>query len=305
MDALIAATAERIFADHVDKALLDSAEHAFPDALWNVVREAGLHLVGSPQSGTALADLFGLLKIAGAHAVPLPLAEMLLGNAVLDDDLGEGFTTIAQQGVAPWGRAAQRVLTVDGALGTDFEVTGQGANLAGEARDGVRLRAAEDADVPPDFAEMLALSRAALMAGALSRVLSLAVGYATEREQFGRPIARFQAVQHQLAVLAGEVAAAGRAADAAVEALGSPGFVNQAAAAKARVGEAAGIAAEIAHQVFGAMGFTHEHVLHHFTRRLWAWRDEYGRESRWQERLGRRIAEGGAERLWDFIVHGG
>jgi acyl-CoA dehydrogenase len=143
------------------------------------------------------------------------------------------------------------------------------------------------------------------MAGALDRVLSLAVDYATERQQFGRPIARFQAIQHQLAVLAGEAAAAGRAADAAAETLGRPDFPIQVAAAKARAGEAAGIAAEIAHQVFGAMGFTHEHILHHFTRRLWAWRDEYGRESLWQEQLGARIADGGPERLWDFIVRGG
>ena len=48
-----------------------------------------------------------------------------------------------------------------------------------------------------------------------------------------------------------------------------------------RVGEAAGDGAAIAHQVHGAMGFTYEHSLHHFTRRLWAWREEFGNESFW------------------------
>jgi alkylation response protein AidB-like acyl-CoA dehydrogenase len=72
--------------------------------------------------------------------------------------------------------------------------------------------------------------------------------------------------------------------------------------AKARVGEAAGVASEIAHQVHGAMGFTHEHQLHHFTRRLLAWRDEFGRENYWQQRIGRQIASGGADALWDFVV---
>ena len=82
------------------------------------------------------------------------------------------------------------------------------------------------------------------------------------------------------------------------------GFVNQVAAAKARVGEAAGVVAEIAHQIHGAFGFTYEHSLHHFTRRLWAWRDECGRESEWHERLGRSVAYGGADNVWDFITRG-
>ena len=78
----------------------------------------------------------------------------------------------------------------------------------------------------------------------------------------------------------------------------------QAAAAKARVGEAAGCAVEIAHQVHGAMGFTHEHSLHQFTRRLMAWRDEHGRESQWQQRLGENIVAKGADNVWDFVVRG-
>jgi len=74
------------------------------------------------------------------------------------------------------------------------------------------------------------------------------------------------------------------------------------AAAKARVGEAAGIVAEQAHQVHGAMGYTHEHQLHHFSRRLWAWRDEFGNETYWQQRLGTHLAGLGAERVWDFLA---
>ena len=54
----------------------------------------------------------------------------------------------------------------------------------------------------------------------------------------------------------------------------------------------------------GAFGFTHEHSLHHYTRRLLAWRDEYGREREWQEQLGRRAAARGADQLWDFITRG-
>lgn len=186
-------------------------------------------------------------------------------------------------------------------MSVDFDVA-EDANLAGEARDRIRLRNARRVDVPGQLVERMALSRAALMAGALEGILSMAIDYATEREQFGRPIAKFQAVQHNLAVLAGEVAAARCACDGAIMSATSPNFGVAVGAAKARVGEAAGVAAEIAHQVHGAMGFTHEHSLHHFTRRLWAWRDEYGREARWQVQLGRRVASGGADSVWEFLV---
>ena len=50
------------------------------------------------------------------------------------------------------------------------------------------------------------------------------------------------------------------------------------------------------------MGFTHEHQLHHYTRRLWAWRDEYGNETYWQQRLGNHLAGIGADAVWDFIA---
>ncbi len=299
MDGLIADTAARIFVDHVDKDVLDAAESGeFPRALWNVVRETGLHLVGSPGSGTDGRDVYGLLGLAGRHAVPLPLAEALLANSVLDDC---GFTTVAVDGVAPWARVADRVLTVEGEISSDFSVI-EAANLAGESRDRIQLHDTHRVDLPAQFYERMALSRVALMAGALEGILAMTIDYATEREQFGRPIAKFQAVQHSLAIMAGEVAAARCACDGAVMAAASPDFAVAVEAAKARVGEAAGAAAETAHQVHGAMGFTHEHNLHHFTRRLWAWRDEYGRETHWQEKLGRRIADRGADSVWEFLV---
>ena len=123
--------------------------------------------------------------------------------------------------------------------------------------------------------------------------------------QFGRPIGRFQAIQQNLAVLAGQAAAATAAAEAAIEVavrdLGSP----LVAAAKIRTGEAAGIGASIAHQVHGAIGFTQEHRLHYSTRRLWSWRDEFGNEAYWARRLGGVVAAAGADRLWHGITAAG
>jgi alkylation response protein AidB-like acyl-CoA dehydrogenase len=90
------------------------------------------------------------------------------------------------------------------------------------------------------------------------------------------------------------VAAARAAADAAAE---DP-EIWKIAAAKVRCGEAAGRGAEIAHQVHGAIGFTDEHVLHHFTLRLWSWRDEFGTEEEWASVLGGLLREN----LWETLT---
>ncbi|MGB0407600.1 MAG: acyl-CoA dehydrogenase, partial [Pseudomonadales bacterium] len=58
----------------------------------------------------------------------------------------------------------------------------------------------------------------------------------------------------------------------------------------------------IAHQVHGAMGFTHEHQLHHRTRRLWCWRDQHGHEAYWQAVLGRALCAAGADALWPELT---
>jgi acyl-CoA dehydrogenase len=133
------------------------------------------------------------------------------------------------------------------------------------------------------------------------------VTYANERVAFERPIAKFQAVQHNLARLAGEVAVAIAAAGSAADAIAGAEVFDEAvfleaASAKIRVGEAAGEGAGIAHQVLGAIGFTQEHTLHRFTRRLWAWRDDFGNESFWAARLGTLVAAKGPDGLWPMLA---
>jgi acyl-CoA dehydrogenase len=165
------------------------------------------------------------------------------------------------------------------------------------------------AGVAPMAADALhalgAVMRSAQIAGALQCVLETTVQYARERVQFGRPIGRFQAVQQNLAVLAGQTAAATAAAEAAIEAAARDLDSPLVAAAKIRAGEAAGIGAAIAHQMHGAIGFTQEHRLHYFTRRLWSWRDEFGNEAAWARRLGGSVAAAGADRLWRGITAAG
>jgi len=242
---------------------------------------------------------------------PLSIAPVVAGDRLRIES--ERVSGAARR--VPWGRDAGHVV-VFGEAGTvalvrtgDADID-RGANVAGEPRDDLSfdgIPAVAAGTVPGLDRDRLhergALVRSVQMAGAMDRVLVMSVQYGGERKQFGRPLAKFQAIQQQLAVLAGHAAAAGTAADAAVSAAEGDADASLAiAAAKARTSEAAGIVAGIAHQVHGAMGFTYEHALHHFTRRLWSWRDEFGNEALWNRTLGMRVAAAGGEALWPLIT---
>lgn len=179
-----------------------------------------------------------------------------------------------------------------------------GANLAGEERDAVTLEDVEPfghADLDHDELRLRgALVRAALMAGALGRICELSLSHARARVQFGRPIGSFQAVQAHLVVIAQQAALVGVAVDAAI-ATGAPFEI---AAAKLLANRAAVEATRAAHQVHGAVGVTREHPLGVETRRLWAWRSEYGDEREWSARLGAGAARAGADRLYPAITSG-
>jgi acyl-CoA dehydrogenase len=219
----------------------------------------------------------------------------------------------------PWARDAQAVVVLAEAAGGPVvaafapgdHAIAPSTNLAGEPRDDVTFDVTlPDEAVAPAQAgigteQLLALGaamRSVQIAGALAQVLDMTVRYAQDRVQFGRPIGKFQAVQQNLAVLAGQTAAAAAAADLAMEAAAGGLNLFVIGAAKTRTGEAAGSGAAIAHQVHGAIGFTQEHMLHFSTRRLWSWRDEFGSEAEWSERVGRHVAAAGADALWRTIT---
>ena len=295
-------------------------------------------------AGADMRDGFAVLKVAGRFAAPVPVAETMFSGLVLAR--AKLSSPMGPMTVAPVHAAARIALGTDGTLrgqarqvpfarqaghiavvarrGNTLVIAlvartacalTQGKSLAGEARDDVSfdgVRPLAVADAPPGLDEdgvcaIGATIRCVQMAGALQRILDQSVQYAGERVQFGRPIGKFQAVQHNLAQLAGEVAAASVAADAAAHAITNGNIADEdvmavIATAKVRVGEAATTGSAIAHQTHGAMGFTYEHSLHHGTRRLWSWREEFGNEAVWAMRLGRIIAARGADELWPFIA---
>lgn len=142
---------------------------------------------------------------------------------------------------------------------------------------------------------------AAAMAGAMERVLELAVEYANDRRQFGRPISQFQAVQQELAVLAEQAASAALAAR--IGCVGS-GYLPDpllAATAKLRACEAATRVAAIGHAVLGAIGITEEHPLGLYTARLHEWRMASGSEMRCAQVLGQAVLAAPQSTLFDFV----
>jgi acyl-CoA dehydrogenase len=154
---------------------------------------------------------------------------------------------------------------------------------------------------------MGAVSRSVQTAGALESILSLTVSYANERVAFERPIGKFQAIQQSLARLAGETAAALAVSASAADTIAQSDSFDEtvfleAASAKIRCAEAATDGAGIAHQVFGAIGFTKEHILHRLTLRMLTWRDDFGSESYWAAELGRHVAQRRADEFWPMVA---
>lgn len=335
----LAQAAERLFSERLDAVTVNAAEAGeWPLALWEALEALGAAQVLIPEArggaGGDWRDACALLRTAGEHNVPLPVAETLVGAALLAragldvpqgplafactpslERTADGWRLGGPLAAVPWaGRCAALVLAAGDGQNEPrrivclprarFDVT-PGKALCGEPRDTVRLgtdiasHEAHPLDV--DALAWAALGRAALIAGALRRALSLSLEFARQRVQFGRPIGQFQAVQHHLARLAEETAAANVACDAAAAACGTPGEEACIAAAKTRAGEAAGAGARIAHQVHGAMGVTYEHPLHQSTRRLLTWRDEHGTETYWAHRLAACFRARAGTPVWELV----
>lgn len=334
---LIREAAHRLFAQYVTSDVLHRAEAGeWPEALWDAVEEAGfLDTLADRETSVAerAANTAVLLRAAARHLAPIPLGETIVVRALLSvrkikaprgplsfavleghththgdhahlegraDRVAFGRHATSVLLAAHGGKEAVLIATRRGKLANDV-------NIAGESRDRVIFGDTAGTTVPDisggDLMCLGAALRAMAIAGALERVLLQTVEYARTRVQFGKPIASFQAIQQQLAVLAGHTAAAGMAAAAAIADLENPTALSRsAAAAKVRCGEAAGAAASIAHQVHGAIGITKEHSLHFATRRLWSWRAEFGSESYWAEQLGRSAARAGADAYWPSLT---
>ena len=295
-------------------------------------------------SGASMAEGFSVLSAAGRFAIAVPLAETMLAGWLLAQakiPSPDGAMTVAPaspkdrialnpdgtlsgraRGV-PFAKQARHIAVLaSGAAGLSIALVDAsscrieaGLNLAGDPSDTVTLTNVQPIAIEPapkgfdqnTLMLMGAVARSLQIAGSLESMLDISVRYSNERVAFEKKISKFQAVQHNLARLAGESAAALAAATSAADAIANCKSFDdevflEAVSAKVRCSEAAEKGAAIAHQVHGAIGFTIEHILHRYTLRALAWRDDFGSESYWAVELGKLVTARGADELWPLVA---
>ncbi|MUL78231.1 acyl-CoA dehydrogenase [Mycolicibacterium sp. CBMA 226] len=305
-------------------------------ALWQRLDELGLaRLTGSEQSGGSGAswrESTELLTAAVRHGIRLPLAEHdLLACWLLEavgqevDDAVRTIHVVSRPGrpqaLTPWAGAADRIVTVwrsdDGYRVADVDATAiiiaPGRNLIGELRGTISVDASGwsgHAVAPELIAELkrkAALVRAIQVCAALDCAIAASVEHVMSRIQFGRPLAKFQAIQNLIADAAAEAALGRSATEAALHNALETGWLTdhldfQIAVARSCAGHAASVVTRNAHQVHGAIGTTREHRLHEWTRAALAWRSEYGSVHFWDRKVAAAAAEAGGAGLWALIT---
>ena len=323
VDPLLIETIESMLGDLCQPTQVGAAEGGLDAMLWKALTESGMSTVGLAESiggsGGTLQDAAAIAKAAGRHAAPVPLTELSLVGGWVCEQAGLALpggpvaVVIGDGDRTYWAPVAESLVVVTDAgvavLEAGAVTLGRaGVNYAGEPWADARVQTAQyvDGPSPARVRARGALARSLLMAGALQHAVELSVQYCNEREQFGRPIGKFQVLQQYLAQMAGEAAAAEAAADNAVDVVATdPGEAETTrviAAAKTMTSRSVGMINRLAHQIHGAIGYTDEHRLQYTTRRLWSWRDEYGSEAEWAALLGRSLVAAGGRALWPAIT---
>lgn len=319
-------TAANILADTLVPSDIEAIrERVLPAALSAALIENGVTLMLVPEAqggvGADIGDAVAILRAAGAAAAPGPLLETLLGNLLLAraglDPVG-GLMTLAFSDEAapaelfdvPWGGLVDHVLVVTPTgllltVATNWTVT-PGFDEADEPRDTLRAGAISGVSGTLDLSQreirlMASILRAGQILGGIEWILTRSIDYAGERRQFGREISKFQVVQQMLAELADHMLASAGMTEAAAESVSE----TLIAAARSRLGDASDAAVAIGHQVHGALGFSREYALNHRTRRLIAWRDDYGSVLEWRRVLAADFIGCSRDTFWPAVSDAG
>lgn len=333
---MLADQLQRLLARAVDAKRLTAIEEGVPiTELWREIEALGVTLAlvnDGLGAGLDWQDCLPMLRTLGWHGAPVPLAESLLASQALAAagmeipggalavshaafTLDEEGCVSGSDGLVSWLphcdhlvgiaiRDTQNFLFVVSTIDLPAQPVDSFARIPASAitiQAQVVAQCAAAAE-NTDLLAGMALLRAAVISGILDRILSLTIEYANTRQQFGRPIGKFQAIQHHVAELAMQSAAAQAGVIFGCQQMDAGNGVSGAAIAKVRASVAATAAASAAHQIFGAIGVTEEHELQLLTRRLWQWRGEAGSDHFWAEALGREVIAAGSKKLWPRIT---
>lgn len=310
--------------------------------LWDIlIKNEIVYVTVSEKNGGAggdLEDLLSLYYLIGKYAAPIPFVEMTLANYFLEQfnmtvsrnlitysfpentiELKKDRTVSGNLYNVPWARHAQELLVfVPTNKGTyamvihlqDTNITFE-TNLAAEPRDTVSFENAKviQQTTTPLSNEQINLIRTidtaaknACAVGAIETIFNLSVQFSKDRKQFGQPIHRFQLIQKHLANLASEHMISKSSLDSIIAALFQKKEHHEVAYMRIQLDESTKIVSSAAHQVHAAIGVTHEHRLHHFTRRLWAWRDEGYPASYWKKEVAQSLHQLKKENVWSYIT---
>lgn len=310
--------------------------------VWQILTDNEIFNVAISESqggaGGDIDDLFSLYQLIGQYAVPIPFVETTLANYLLESlnlsiskhimsyslpqntiQLNENDTISGFLINVPWARHVNEILlfanknkglhAIHISL-KDAVITGH-TNLAGEPRDTVTF---DNVKIIQKSNQILSTNQInsiqtldtaaknALMVGAIKKVVQLTVQFTKEREQFGRPIHRFQLVQQHLAHLAGEQAIVSSSFENMIAALLEKRHLHEVGYTRIRLDEASKIVSTSAHQVHAAIGVTHEHSLHQYTRRLWSWREEGLTDKYWKKVIAHTLKTMKFDNLWDYLT---
>lgn len=287
----------RMLADIATPEAIRRAEQADgPATLWADIEASGfLDALVSEESGgagLALPDVFPLVAATGEYVLPGPFAETMVARALLPrggTDIPEGAVIVLAplSPVIPFLAQATHALVEKGDALVLVEIGERDEDPFGAGGGRMLSEGETVATVDRGSTDLLLCAAgltAARMAGMMTRLLDMSVAYAGERQQFGRPLGKFQAIQQQLAAMAEQVASAHVAARIGMS--GRDFSPLRGAMAKCRVSEASHMVAAIAHAVHGAIGVTEEYDLQLVTRRLKQAQLAFGSESFWAKRLG-------------------
>ena len=337
---IILETTEKVLQKNINHQLRQNIDQKNNDLinLWNEVEEIGLPKIVVKEKfdgfNLEFASVLPIIQLANSLGAPIPLSETILCNYILSEcDINplEGMITFANATKnikilgnelsgelisVPFLNLTDKIMFITKIDGVEKVVFLQNShldieqkkNFLAEPRFNVNLKNNNIIEIKTlnpkiNFNYLGAILRSAQMIGSMEKILNLSIDYCSQRKQFGRPLSKFQAIQHQISEMAVELSASSAALSTIASSEDLSKNIYDIAILKIRTGIAAGKIIAISHQVHGAIGFTKEYELAYFTKNLNSWRNDFGNESYWEEFLGKDFLENSNKNLWEYLTY--